>query len=113
MHGPDGVDYPNHTVYFEALGNSLTRMTMTMRFKDAEEAKRSRQVIRDLGGNSTWDRLAEYLAQNESNTEVLVIQRSSDTRPEALFDCWRRWRLCRWRANHQLPGGGAPCECPR
>lgn len=116
MHGPDGVDYPNHTVYFEveplrrlvydhggyedrpplfrvtvefeALGKARTRMTMTMRFKDAEEAKRSRQLIRDLGGNSTWDRLAEYLAQQENKTEVFVIQRSFDTKPEALFNCW-------------------------
>src|SRR5579871_4870147 len=88
MHGPDGVDYPNTTKYFEVEkhaklvydhgGNEdrpplfrvtvlfsenkgRTTMDMTMTLATPEAAEETRKVIKKHSGNSTWDRLAEYL----------------------------------------------------
>src|SRR6476659_5727630 len=88
MHGPDGVDYPNWTQYFEVEecrklvydhgGNDdqpplfrvtvlfseidgKTKMEMSMILSTPEAAEETRQIIKKHSGNSTWDRLAEYL----------------------------------------------------
>src|SRR3954447_21443802 len=92
MHGPDGTDYPNKTVFLEVekhaklvydhganddrppmfrvtvrftpLGQGAkekTKMEMVMTLATPEAAKQTRKFIKDAGGNSTWDRLAEYL----------------------------------------------------
>lgn len=115
MHGPDGTDYPNKTLYheieeghklvydhggndeqaplfrvtvlFHKLGNK-TEMEMTMRFTTAEEAKEAKKFIKLAGGHSTWDRLAEYLESTESNREVFVINRSFNAPIETIFNMW-------------------------
>lgn len=115
MHGPDGTDYPNKALYhevvehrklmydhgatderkplfrvtvlFEDLGDR-TGMEMTMAFPTPEEAAQSRRFIKEAGGTATWDRLAEYLKQEQSHRQVFVINRSFSTSVERLFQMW-------------------------
>lgn len=114
MHGPDGTDYPNKTVYHEVEecsklvydhgGNDdrpplfrvtvlfsetagKTRMVMTMALATAEEAARTREFIKKANGNSTWDRLAEHLAK-ASGKEQFVINRSFDAPIDVMFEMW-------------------------
>ena len=100
MHGPDGVDYPNKTVYHEVekhvklvydhggsddrppmfrvmvlfsdVGDK-TKMDMTMTLPTPEAAEETRHFIKKAGGDSTWDRLAEYLEKESSGKEKFVI----------------------------------------
>ena len=119
MHGPDGTDYPNFTRYHEVeprvrlvydhgassadakpmfrvtamfrdLGGTRTELDMRMTLATAEEAQQTRAVIKAHGGNSTWDRLAEYLAKETSDQEIFVITRSFDAPIETLFDMWTK-----------------------
>jgi len=117
MHGPDGTDYPNHTVYFEVeecaklvydhggyedrpplfrvtvLFSELegkTKMDMTMTLATPEAAAEIAKFIRQAGGNSTWDRLAEYLEKTESGTETFVINRSFEAPIDVMFDMWTK-----------------------
>lgn len=95
MHGPDGKDYPNRTYYFEVEKYSRmvydhganetqpplfrvevnfkdlknkTQMDMRMIFSSPEVAEKTMAFIEKVGGNATWDRLAEYLEKKTSNT---------------------------------------------
>ena len=79
MHGPDGVNYPNHTHFLEVDRyqrlvydhggfedkpplfrvhvsftdlNGKTKMDMTMAFATAEQAAESRKMIKLVGGES-------------------------------------------------------------
>lgn len=115
MHGPDGVDYVNTTIYHEvepckklvydhgghadrpplfhvtvlfSENNGQTTMELTMRLATAEEAERIRQMIKAASGNSTWDRLAEYLDETTRDKTTFVINRSFQGTPEQLFDMW-------------------------
>jgi len=115
MHGPDGVDYPNKTKYYEVEkysrlvydhgGNDeqaplfrvsvlfaeikgKTKMDMTMTLSTPEAAEETRKFIKKAGGNSTWDRLAEYIAKESSGKEKFVINRSFDTSIETMFEMW-------------------------
>jgi uncharacterized protein YndB with AHSA1/START domain len=115
MHGPDGTDYENKTLYHEVEqykklvydhgGNDdrppmfrvtvlfsetsgTTTMEMTMAFPTAEEAESSRKFIKQVGGNSTWDRLAEYLNLNENSLTSFVINRSFEAPQNVVFDLW-------------------------
>ncbi len=115
MHGPDGVDWPNKTKYFEVDkyarlvydhgGNDeqaplfrvtvlfsekdgKTTMQMSMRLPTPEAASETRKMIKKAGGDSTWDRLAEYLEQQSSRKDVFVINRSFDAPRETLFEMW-------------------------
>jgi uncharacterized protein YndB with AHSA1/START domain len=117
MHGPDGVDYINKTRYFEFEpytkmvydhgGNDerkpmfrvtvlfkevagKTHLDMTMAFDSAEAAENSRVFIKKAGGNSTWDRLAEYLEKETSNKEVFVINRTFDAPIDLMFEMWTK-----------------------
>ncbi|MBX3020659.1 MAG: SRPBCC domain-containing protein [Bdellovibrionales bacterium] len=115
MHGPDGVDYPNKTIYlevdehkrlvydhggnddrppmfrvtvlFKAVGKK-TQMEMTMAFVSPEAAAEAKKFIKSAGGHSTWDRLAEYLEAESSQNEVFVINRSFEAPIETLFEMW-------------------------
>lgn len=115
MHGPDGTDYPNHTkflevdrhkrlvydhggyedkppmfrvtVVFTALKNK-TKMEMTMTLPTAEAAAETRKFVKKAGGDSTWDRLAEFLEKESSGKEVFVINRSFNTDIETMFEVW-------------------------
>ncbi len=111
MHGPDGVDYPNHTkflevdegarlvydhggsddrppmfrvtVTFEAVGER-TKMELTMALATAEAAQEAKKFIKKAGGDGTWDRLAEYLAP----TDRFVINRSFAAPIDLVFQMW-------------------------
>ena len=118
MHGPDGVNYPNKTSYFEVdepgdhaklvydhgandnqpplfrvtvlftrLGDK-TKMDMTMAFANETAAQQSKKAIKDHGGNTTWDRLAEYLAQKWNKKELFIINRTFDAPINLVFDVW-------------------------
>ena len=115
MHGPDGVDYPNHTFYHEVVPfkklvydhganetqpplfkvtvefselKNKTLMEMTMTLATPEAAQEIKKFIKQAGGESTWDRLAEYLEEKENSKKVFVINRSFETSPEKVFNAW-------------------------
>ncbi len=117
MHGPDGTDYPNIATYFEieehqklvydhgatddtpalfrvtvfftAIGKK-TLMEMTMALATPEAAAQTRQFIKQAGGESTWDRFAEYLAEQTESKQRFVINRSFDTSIETMYDVWTK-----------------------
>lgn len=115
MHGPDGVDYPNKTVYFEveecaklvydhggndeqaplfrvtvlfSESNGKTTMDMCMTFATPEVAEELGKFIKKAGGNGTWDRLAEYLEKSSTSKEIFVINRSFGAPIETVFEMW-------------------------
>ncbi len=115
MHGPDGVDYPNTTKYLEVEEykrlvydhgadenqkplfrvtvtflekHGKTTMDMTMALASPEAAEKTRAFIKKAGGNTTWDRLAEYLEKQLAKKEVFVINRSFDAPIETVFEMW-------------------------
>lgn len=124
MHGPDGVDYPNKTVYHEveehaklvydhggyderaplfrvtALFSAVdgqTRLEMSFAFATPDVAEQMRQFIKQVGGDSTWDRLAEYLESESSGKEKFVINRAFDAHLDVMFTMWTRpEHLSRW-----------------
>ncbi len=117
MHGPDGTDWPNRTYYheverykrlvydhgatentpplfrvtvtFKEIGEQ-TEMDMIMALPTPEAAAQTKKFVKDAGGNGTWDRLAEYLAQKIDAKEVFIVNRTFETLPENLFDMWAR-----------------------
>ena len=124
MHGPDGTDYPNKTVYheiekfkrlvydhgandeqpalfrvtveFKDMGKK-TMMEMTMAFATPEMAAESKKFIKLANGNSTWDRLAEFLEAEKNGKEVFVINRSFDAPIEMLFEmCVNPKHFAQW-----------------
>ncbi len=115
MHGPDGTDYPNKHVYHEVEecaklvydhgGNDdrpamfhvtvqfnevdgQTQMDMTMAWPTPEAAAEARKFIKRAGGDSTWDRLAEYLEKESSGKEEFVINRTFDAPLDVMFEMW-------------------------
>lgn len=115
MHGPDGTDWPNVTVYHEVVKHSRlvydhggtddtpplfrvtvnftdlkgkTKMEMTMAFESAEKAIEIGKFIKQAGGNSTWDRLAEYLEKEDTGKEKFVINRSFNASIDLMFELW-------------------------
>jgi uncharacterized protein YndB with AHSA1/START domain len=115
MHGPDGVDYPNKTKYFEVETHSKlvydhggsddrppmfrvtvlfsevdgkTRMDMTMTLPTPEAAEETRKFIKKAGGDATWDRLAEYLEKESTGKEKFVINRAFDAPLDVMFQMW-------------------------
>lgn len=118
MHGPDGTDWPNFTRYHEVEKHSRlvydhgassadakplfrvtvdfrevdgkTELDMCMAFDTTEEANASRVIIKTHSGNSTWDRLAEYLEKESSSKDIFVINRSFDAPIDTMFDMWTK-----------------------
>lgn len=115
MHGPDGTNYENKTLYFEVEecaklvydhgGNDdrpplfrvtvlfretegKTAMDMTMTLATPEAAREISKFIKKAGGNSTWDRLAEYLEKEESGKEKFVINRTFAAPRDVVFAMW-------------------------
>ncbi|MBP9092282.1 SRPBCC domain-containing protein [bacterium] len=115
MHGPDGVDYPNKTVYFEvedcaklvydhganddqpplfrvtvlfSESNGKTKMDMRMALATPEAAEEISKFIKKAGGNGTWDRLGEYLHKVSTDQEIFVINRSFDAPIDTVFEMW-------------------------
>ena len=115
MHGPDGVDYPNNTLYYEVEKHKKlvydhggsddrpplfrvtvlfsevggkTKMDMTMALPTPEAAEETRKFVKKVGGESTWDRLAEYLEKESTGKEQFVINRSFAAPLETMFAMW-------------------------
>lgn len=115
MHGPDGTNWENRTIYHEVEKYSRlvydhggsedrpplfrvtvnfkeikgkTHMDMTMAFDTPENAQQSKKFIKQAGGNGTWDRLAEFLEQEESGKEKFVINRTFEAPLDVVFDAW-------------------------
>lgn len=115
MHGPDGVDYPNKTQFLEvekysrmiydhggsddrpplfrvtALFTEIkgkTKIEMTMAFASAEVAAETKKFIKKANGDSTWDRLAEYLAEEKDHKNIFVINRTFDAPLDLIYDMW-------------------------
>ena len=113
MHGPDGVDYPNKTVFLEVEKYSRlvydhgsdgtrppmfrvmvnfsevggkTKMEMTMILPSAEAAAETKKFIKKAGGDSTWDRLAEHLAMESSKKDIFVINRTFDAPINLMYE---------------------------
>lgn len=121
MHGPDGVDYPNTTKYLEVVKhsrlvydhgghedrpplfrvtvtfeevNGKTKMDMTMALATPEAAAETKKFIKKAGGESTWDRLAEYLAKPG---DPFVIHRCFEAPIAQVFRMWTDpARLTQW-----------------
>jgi uncharacterized protein YndB with AHSA1/START domain len=141
MHGPDGAGYPNRTHYLEVEplsrlvydhgGNEesppmfrvtvqfsevdgKTLMDMRMHLPTAEALAQTRHIIKVASGNSTWDRLAEYLARRLSDCEQFVINRTFEAPLAVVFDMWTRpEHFSRWLAPagfdmHFIRAGIAP-----
>lgn len=126
MHGPDGVDYPNKTIYFEvepqrklvydhgghddrpplfrvtalfSESGGKTTLDMTMKLATPEAAEEMHQFIKKANGYSTWDRLAEYLAKESRGREQFVINRSFDVPLATMFEMWANpEHFSRWLA---------------
>lgn len=111
MHGPDGTNYENKTKYLEVEKYSRlvydhgandhqpplfrvtvnfsevegkTKMEMSMALATPEAANETRKFIKKAGGDSTWDRLAEYLSPNDR----FVINRSFEAPIDLMFEVW-------------------------
>lgn len=136
MHGPDGVDYINKTLYhaveplaklvYDHGGNDeqaplfrvtvhfatvdgRTRMDLTMALASAEAARQTRAFIKAAGGESTWDRLGEYLGKQLAGRDLFIIQRSFEAPQATLFEMWTTpAQLARW-----LPPGGMAMDMLR
>lgn len=115
MHGPDGVDYPNRTTYHEvekharlvydhgatedrpalfrvtvtfAETKGKTKMEMTMTLPTVEAAEETKKFIKAANGNSTWDRLGEYLDKESTGKDKFVINRTFDAPLATMFEMW-------------------------
>ncbi len=115
MHGPDGVDYPNKTLYHEveeyrklvydhggyddrpplfrvtalfSESDGKTTLEFRMSLPTAEQAEATRQFIKKAGGDATWDRLAEYLNKTEHGRNSFVINRSFAAPISLMFEMW-------------------------
>jgi uncharacterized protein YndB with AHSA1/START domain len=115
MHGPDGVDYPNIATYYvvepyEKLvydhgatdetpplfrvtvtfkeENGRTTMEMISTLASREAAQEIKKLIKRAGGNATWDRLAEYLAQTVTGKHCFVINRTFEAPIGRVFEMW-------------------------
>jgi uncharacterized protein YndB with AHSA1/START domain len=130
MHGPDGVNYENKTVFLDVIEGSLmvydhggnderpplfrvkvrfspvgtkTKMEMHMIFSSPEVAEQSHRMIKKASGHSTWDRLSEYLDETLQQKDRFVINRSFGCPALTLYDLWTDpKRVAAW-----LPSPGA------
>jgi uncharacterized protein YndB with AHSA1/START domain len=126
MHGPDGVNYPNITPYLEvipyqrlvydhgstaetppmfrvtALFSELqgkTNLEMMMTFENAEIASQTKKFIKQAGGDATWDRLAEFLAETQKQKNIFAISRTFEASLENIYRAWTEPnQLAKWLA---------------
>ena len=124
MHGPDGIDYPNVATYHVvqphrrlvydhgatddrpplfrvdvtfAESDGKTTMDMCMTLPSPEAAAQTARFIQKAGGNATWDRLAEHLAETLTGKRCFGINRSLPAPIEQVFERWvKPEHLARW-----------------
>lgn len=124
MHGPDGVDHPNVTLYHEVVHREKlvydhgatderaplfrvvatftaidggTELDLRMILPTPEAAAETRAFVKAAGGESTWDRLAEYLEERVAGREVFVINRTFAAPRAVVFALWSQpEHLVRW-----------------
>jgi len=60
----------------------------TLTLPTPEAAEETRNFIKKAGGDSTWDRLAEYLTKESSDKDIFVINRTFNAPIEIMFDMW-------------------------
>lgn len=88
-HGaPDDHDPHFHTQVLFSEEGQQTQLELTMTFSTIEAAEQSKKAIKDYHGNTTWDRLAEYLEKQASGKEIFVINRSFDVGIQTMFNAW-------------------------
>lgn len=58
---------------------------MVLALATAEAAKETKKFIKKAGGDSTWDRLAEFLEKKISGKERFVINRSFEVSQTTMF----------------------------
>jgi uncharacterized protein YndB with AHSA1/START domain len=116
MFGPEGQTWENKTVYLEVEkysrlvydhgGNDdrpplfrvtinfsepakgKTKFEMYMALPTEEAAKETAKFIKKAGGNSTWDRLGEFLDKETKNKETFVINRTFNTDVQTMHKMW-------------------------
>jgi uncharacterized protein YndB with AHSA1/START domain len=115
MRTADGLEFPNKIVFSEiedrkrlvyshgapddhaphfhtqALFSEVglqTQLELTMTFPALEAAEESKKAIKEYHGNTTWDRLAEYLEKQASGKEIFVINRSFNVGIKKMFSAW-------------------------
>lgn len=115
MHGPDGVDYPNVTHYYEvepyrrlvydhgatfdrpplfrvtvtfSETDGRTTMEMVSTLPTPEAAADMRRFIKKAGGYATWDRLAEHLGEAATGRPSFVINRVFSAPIDRVFAMW-------------------------
>jgi uncharacterized protein YndB with AHSA1/START domain len=115
MRGPDGTEWPTTTKYLEVIEHSKlvydhggnddtpplfrvtvifseagdkTRMDMTMTCPSPEAKEKSLKIIKNAGGNSTWDRLEEHLQKKLHDSEKFILNRSFKCSKETMFEIW-------------------------
>lgn len=126
MHSAEGVDFPNVTHFLEVIPlkklvydhganenqppmfrvtvnfidlGAKTKMEMWMALSSEQEAKNIKQFIKKANGDSTWDRLCEYLEMENTKKDIFVINRTFHAPKELLFDCWTDPKhLAKWLA---------------
>lgn len=124
MHGPDGVDWPNMTTYhvveplrklvYDHGGTDATpplfRVTVTFTesfgkttmdlifaLETPEAATQIAKHIKQVGGNATWDRLAEHLEETSTGRRPFVINRTLDAPLARVYEMWTNpEHLARW-----------------
>lgn len=115
MHGPDGVNWPNVTKFLEVEkysrlvydhgGNEnqppmfrvtveftevkgKTKMEMSMALPTPEAARETEKFIKKAGGNSTWDRLSEFLEKDSTGKEKFIINRTFNAPLNLMYKMW-------------------------
>ncbi len=124
MHAPDGTSFPNIATFREVVKyqklvydhgtseeqdklfsvtvtfeekNGKTVMTMTTAFPIEQEAQAAKKFIKDANGNSTWDRLAEYLENEAFGKDVFIINRTFKADIRTMFEMWANpEHLAKW-----------------
>ena len=59
-----------------------------MTLPTVEAAEEARKFIKKAGGDSTWDRLAEYLGKEINHKDRFVINRTFDAPLKTMFEMW-------------------------
>jgi uncharacterized protein YndB with AHSA1/START domain len=116
MYGPNGQTWENKTIYhevekysrlvydhgggedrpplfrvtvtFEEIKGGKTKMHMIMALDTPEAAEQTKKFIKQASGNSTWDRLGEFLDKEQTGKEKFVINRTFEAPIKKMFELW-------------------------